>query len=390
MRQQQTFIQPQLRRYLYQKAARNHIPVNGVFELTPRCNMNCRMCYIRMSEKEMCAQGREYTADEWIQMGKICAERGMLFLLITGGEPFLRKDFRQIYTELKKLGLMISINTNGTLIDRETVEWLKQDPPTKVNITLYGGNNDTYKKLCGHSAGYDAAVSAIDLLQEAGIALEINSSFTRFNLEDMEAIYSLAKSRGIRVKPVTYMFPPVRKASQTIPAEEVRFTPEEAGRARAKAELCGCMKEELAVRLKAFHEGNDVFMDREEACECGSGEKMGCMAGRSSFWITWDGRMTPCGMMNEPVTRPFEEEFDLSWKKITEQTDEILLPPECRECKKRFACMVCGALAVAEGHGCSYKKPEYLCRQTEVFLEEMEKEYQKMITASEYEAGGLL
>ena len=52
--------------------------------------------------------------------------------------------------------------------------------------------------------------------------------------------------------------------------------------------------------------------------------------------------------------------------------------------------MICGALAIAEGHGCSYKKPEYLCRQTEVFLEEMEKEYQKMITASEYEAGGLL
>ena len=40
--------------------------------------------------------------------------------------------------------------------------------------------------------------------------------------------------------------------------------------------------------------------------------------------------------------------------------------------------MICGALAIAEGHGCSYKKPEYLCRQTEVFLEEMEKEYRRL------------
>lgn len=69
----------------------------------------------------------------------------MLFLLLTGGEPFLRKDFRQIYTELKKLGLLISINTNATLIDEETVEWLKKDPPMKVNVTLYGGGNETYK-----------------------------------------------------------------------------------------------------------------------------------------------------------------------------------------------------------------------------------------------------
>ncbi len=76
-------------------------------------------------------------------------------------------------------------------------------------------------------------------------------------------------------------------------------------------------------------------------------EKMGCMAGCSLFWIT-------------------------------RETDEILLPPECSTCKKRPFCMICGALAIAEGQGCSYKKPEYLCRQTEVFLEEMEKEYRRL------------
>lgn len=385
-----TIIQPQVRKYLYQKAARNHIPVSGTFELTPRCNMNCRMCYIRMSEEEMRARGREYTADEWIQMGKICAQHGMLFLLLTGGEPFLRKDFRHIYTELKKMGLLISINTNGTMIDRETVEWLKQNPPTRVNITLYGGGNETYKKLCGHPTGYDAATRAIDMLHEAGIYVNINASFTRYNEQDMELIYEFGKSRGIRVNAATYMFPPVRSAREGVPNEMVRFTPEEAGRARAKADICGMESNQLAIRLKALHEGRTDFMCQDEECERCPDEKMGCMAGRSSFWITWDGRMTPCGMMNEPVARTFEDGFDQAWEKITKETDEIFLPPECRNCKKRFACMICGALAIAEGHGCSYKKPEYLCRQTEVFLEEMEKEYQKMITASEYEAGGLL
>lgn len=136
---------------------------------------------------------------------------------------------------------------------------------------------------------------------------------------------------------------------------------------------------------KGYHEitdmdeGRATYMEEEEECERIPDEKMGCMAGRSSFWLTWDGRMTPCGMMNEPVARPFEEGFDLAWKKITEETNKILLPAECRECKKRFACMVCGALCIAEGYGCSYKKPEYLCRQTEVFLEEMEKEYQRLL-----------
>lgn len=281
-------MQPQVRKYIYQKAARNHTPVSGTFELTPRCNMNCRMCYIRMSEEEMRVRGREYTAEEWIQLGRICTERGMLFLLLTGGEPFLRKDFRRIYTELKNMGLMISINTNGTLIDKETVEWLKKDPPTKINITLYGGGNDTYKKLCGHPKGFDAATKAIDMLQEAGIFLNINASFTRYNLDDMEAIYEFGKSRGIQVNAATYMFPPVRSAREGVPNEEVRFTPEEAGKTRARAEMCSLNSEALVKRLKALHEGRDEHLDQEEECERSPDEKMGCMAGRSSFWITWD------------------------------------------------------------------------------------------------------
>ena len=385
MDKRNTPMQPQVKRYLYQKSARNHTPVSGTFELTPRCNMNCRMCYIRMSEEEMRARGREYTAREWIDLGKICAKRGMLFLLLTGGEPFLRKDFRYIYTELKKLGLLISINTNGTMIDAETVEWLKEDPPTRINITLYGGGNETYKKLCGHPTGYDAATRAIEMLQEAGIYVNINASFTRYNIKDLEQILEFGKSHDIKVNAATYMFPPVRSAREGVPNEEVRFTPEEAGKARAKAELYNMKEEEKSIRLKALHEGRATFMEEEEECGRTPDEKMGCMAGKSSFWVTWDGRMTPCGMMNEPVARPFEEGFDFAWKKIIEDTNEILLPPECRDCKKRFACMVCGALCIAEGYGCSHKKPEYLCRQTEVFLEEMEKEYQRLLEKGKIE-----
>ena len=91
--QAQTPMQPQLRKYIYQKAARDRTPVSGTFELTPRCNMNCRMCYIRMSEEEMNARGREYTADEWIRMGRVCAQRGMLFLLFTGASRSSERIF---------------------------------------------------------------------------------------------------------------------------------------------------------------------------------------------------------------------------------------------------------------------------------------------------------
>lgn len=323
-------------------------------------------------------QGREFTAEEWIEMGRKCAGQGMLFLLLTGGEPFLRRDFRKIYTELKKLGLLISINSNGTLIDEETVEWLKKDPPTKINITLYGGGNETYRRLCGHPTGFDAAVRAIDLLHDAGICVNINASFTRYNLEDMEAIYAFGKSRGIQVNAATYMFPPVRSAKDGKVDEVVRFTPEEAGIARARAERCNLSEEQFLQRAQALHQGHNDIFDGDEECTRTPDEKMGCMAGRSSFWITWDGRMTPCGMMNTPVAHPFTEGFSQAWQMICRETEKILLPPECKDCKKRFACTLCGALAIAESDGLSWKKPEYLCRQTETFLREIEREYDRL------------
>ncbi len=364
-----------LRQYLYQKAARNRTPISGTFELTPLCNMNCRMCYIRMSKEEMRARGREYTAEEWIELARICREQGMLFLLITGGEPFLRPDFKTIYQELSKMGFIISINSNGTMITEETVAWLKEAPPSRINITLYGGNNETYERLCQNPKGYDQATHAIDLLCEAGIFVNINASYTPLNDTDVEAICSFAKARKRWANPAVYMFPPVRSAKEGRLDENVRFSPERAGEVLFQSKKYQMEQEEFSQFLTRVRNGVASGLDEEEECSRTADEHMGCMAGRASFWITWDGRMTPCGMMNQPVAHPFEEGFARSWERICQETDKILLPAECTSCKKRFACMVCGALTISEGNGDSTKKPEYLCRLTNSYLKKcMEEE----------------
>ena len=65
------------------------------------------------------------------------------------------------------MGFIISINTNGTMIDRETVEWLKENPPFRVNVTMYGASPAVYKKLCGRADGYDRFRHGVELLREA-------------------------------------------------------------------------------------------------------------------------------------------------------------------------------------------------------------------------------
>lgn len=334
--------------------------------------MNCRMCYIHMDEKEIRERGRERTAQEWIEMGKACARSGMLFLLLTGGEPFLRSDFREIYTELKKLGLLITINTNGTLIDEETVEWLKKDPPIMMNITLYGEKEETYERLCGYKGGYARTVKAIEMLTEAGIQVSINVSLTRCNEKDREGILRFAIERELPFRIASYMFPPVRNAKNGKTDDEVRFTAAESAKARYECLRQQVGEETFAKMKEAFRKGKMIPAEPLDDCIRSSTEKMGCMAGRGSFWITWDGRMTPCGMMNDPAVRPFETGFEKSWKQLVKEAGKICLPPECGKCEARPVCMVCGALSKAEGNGDSMKRPQYLCEISKEYIRLMQ------------------
>lgn len=91
-------------RMLLDQAKRTRTPANGSIELLPLCNMNCDMCYVRLSREEMEAKGRLRTADEWLEIGRQMKDAGVLFLLLTGGEPFLYPDFRRLYLELRKWG----------------------------------------------------------------------------------------------------------------------------------------------------------------------------------------------------------------------------------------------------------------------------------------------
>ena len=119
--------EPYLATYLHQRGYAQGIPISGVFELTGRCNFSCPMCYVHDTGENR--EGRELTAEQWLDIAREARDMGMVFALLTGGEPLLRKDFFQIYRGMKELGLMVSINSNGSLLHGEILEQLLLDPP---------------------------------------------------------------------------------------------------------------------------------------------------------------------------------------------------------------------------------------------------------------------
>lgn len=353
-------------RKLYQLAGKENIPIRGGFELSPVCNLNCKMCYVRKGKKQVEENGGLKSADEWISLAEEAREAGLLYLLLTGGEPFLYPDFQHLYTRLSQMGFRISINTNGTLLDELTVNWLERMPPLQMNVTLYGGSESTYEALCGEGNAYTRTVRGIERLKDAGIRVRINATLTPYNIQDLELIKGIGERYGLPVKESTYMYPPIRR-DRAMTGKNDRFPPEEAGRLRARA-------------AKLLWETDSFQKERERACTCilqeslteGTEMPMSCSAGKFAFWVNWEGRMTPCAMMREPTIPVFDEGFQRSWEYIKNESLKIRRNKKCSICAKREMCFACAAAAIAETGSC-HGLPSYICSMMDAYLQELQR-----------------
>lgn len=355
--------EPYLSTYFHTKGIQLGLPISGNFELTARCNFNCPMCYVHMDEKQLAQNGkRELTAEEWITIAEEAKNKGMIFALLTGGEPFVRKDFFEIFGAMKKMGLMVSINSNGSMLEGQVLEKLLADPPFRMNISLYGGCNDTYQEMCGLPM-FDKVVSNIRVLKEHGIDVSINLSITKYNSKDISKIYEVAKELDVLVKASSYMYPSVRVNGERYGYND-RLSPAESAKYSVEWDLLRFTEEEFKIRAKNME--NFVKVDETE-CSIDIEEGVKCRAGRSSFWLTWDGVMRPCGMMPGPSVYPLEVGFEKAWETLLIATKQIVTSAKCSNCKKKDVCSVCPAVCVAET-GEFNGTPIYMCERTEEMI----------------------
>ena len=354
--------EPHLSRYLHSKGAKLGLPIGGNFELTARCNFDCPMCYVHLKQEDIEAQGRELTAKQWIDIARQARDAGMVFALLTGGEPFVRKDFFEIYRAMKEMGLMISINSNGSMLSGPILEKLLEDPPFRVNVSLYGGSNETYCGMCGQPA-FDRVVENIAALKAGGVDVRLNVSITPYNREDLGAICRKAEELGVHVKVASYMYPSIRVNGGKYGYGD-RLDPDGAGAAAVEWDQMRFTPEEFARRACAMHEYTLV---EESECAADLDEGVRCRAGSTSFWMTWDGRMLPCGMMPYPTAYPMEVGFREAWEQIRAETKKLRMPAKCGSCPKRGACAVCAAVCVTET-GKFDGVPEYMCAMTDATI----------------------
>lgn len=331
-------------------------PISASFELTSRCNLRCKMCYVAEAADNKKVRERELSAGQWIKLAEMAREAGVLYLTLTGGEVFLRKDIKEIYQAMTSMGFLIQIFTNGTLITPETAKWLAKTPPLLVSYTVYGASPETYERICGVREGYERVRNSIRLLREEGVNLEIKTTAVQGNWREFNEIAALAKEYGVIYGIVNYISPR-REGCNSDPVGQ-RMTPEE-------------LIEHDALRIeynKANHANNasvkndeyDYLIPELEETEDDENDAFYCQAAKSGFWMTWDGRMTPCGLMNEPAAYPLEAGFEEAWKGLKKACSEISPCRECQKCDMKADCYFCPARLKLET-GQYDKSAPYLC-----------------------------
>lgn len=332
---------------LHQHFGDKRVPVEVSLEVTRRCPLECQHCYNNLLMGDLAARNRELSKEEYERIISDLADMGVIWLLFTGGEIFARKDFLEIYTFAKKKGFLITLFTNGILINEKIADYLREYPPFAIEITLYGRTRETYEALTQLPGSFDRCMKGIDLLLDRGLPLKLKTVGTRINSHEVIAMKEFAEQElGVEFKFDSLLNPRIDCSQAPL---AVRLSPEEVVALdlhwpKIATEHRQVLERELAA----------APVRHETVYVCGGGVK--------SFAIDPYGHMSICVLSHQ-------ETYDVRQGSVREGWDEFLLkvrkrqrtrPSKCDSCRIRAVCSTCPAGGELE-NGDQESPVEFLC-----------------------------
>jgi radical SAM protein with 4Fe4S-binding SPASM domain len=322
-------------------SAAKRIPLVGSVDITSRCNLKCAHCYATGDS----FQG-EMSYEEICRIFDQIADAGCFWLLLTGGEPLIRPDFADIYHYAKRKGFLITLFTNGTMITPQLADMLKEEPPFKIEVSLYGMTAATYEKITGVAGSFQRCINGINLLAERGSPLKLKTVAITLNKHEIGDMKKYADNLGVEFRFDPMIFPSLDGSTKPL---NLRLSPEEI------LEL-DMVDEE---RCDAFCEICDNLWGA-----VGDDRLYGCGAGINTFHITANGELAECTLGRRTnyniLQGNFREGFyEVIPKKVLSQKRTRY--SECQSCKLASLCGNCPSRAELEC-GDPEAKVDFLCQ----------------------------
>lgn len=329
------------------------------FEITARCNNNCRHCYINLLAGDREAERSELSLTEIEKVADEAVGLGALWCLLSGGEPLLRKDFFDIYLALKKKGLLLSLFTNATLITREHIEFLKKYPARNIEVSVYGVTPETYEKVSRVKGSFARFMRGMELIRENAIPVRLKAMILRSNVHEFEEIGRFCR----QYTKDYYRFDPVLHLRYDgNPARNLEILDERL----SPAEIVELEQSDPERSLALKKNCDSLIYSRERDGDCR--HLFSCRPGGNSCVIGHDGVYRLCSSLNHPEAvydlrrGSLEDAFERFVPRIhaTQSTGEDFAR-QCRECEIVNLCLWCPAHAHLE-HGSLNRPVEYFCR----------------------------
>ena len=163
------------------------------WEITRSCNLFCAHC--RASAHHACYDG-ELSTEECFHLIDEILEVGKPIIILTGGEPLIRKDVLQIAKYAANRGLRVVMGSNGTLITEDMAAKLKDVPISRLGVSLDFPVAKLQDNFRGATGAFEAAMAGIANARRAGIEVQINSTITKLNVTYLADVLSLALKVG--------------------------------------------------------------------------------------------------------------------------------------------------------------------------------------------------
>ena len=165
------------------------------WETTAGCNLACIHCRRLDVATEM--MKNDLTLSEACRFIDGVAEVGKTVLVLSGGEPLIRKDIFDIAQYAVSKDLIVAMATNGTMIDATVAERIKRVGLQRVAVSIDGADASTHDDFRKQPGSLAAALRGLKYCRDVGLSLQINSTVTRHNVHQLDQIYRLAKEYGV-------------------------------------------------------------------------------------------------------------------------------------------------------------------------------------------------
>lgn len=332
------------------------------WNLTRRCHLQCKHCYMDSAEL---AGGDESSEEKALAIvDELAAFSPGAMLILTGGEPLLRPDIYEIISRASKKGLTVFLGTSGTGLDEETVRRLKEAGTRGVGVSLDSPTPAYHDEFRGLPGAWEATIKSMENLRGAGLDFQVQFTITEKNRDQLQAMIGLSLEKGAMALNVFFMVCTGRASKMM----DIRADSYEAILSEI-AESATALEDRIRIRARcAPHFLRILEKNSPDSPILASGTS-GCIAGSSYMRISPIGEVTPCPYIPAIDTSPLIGSKTL--RDIWEGDEAFIairgcgLTGRCGECSYKELCGGCRARALANDRELNSADPACLYEPAE-------------------------